>query len=926
MLSPKEYDQPNTSHRKKEEFKGLYKKTNNIINTTSTQSSSSPSTLEKLYNNTLEQYEKLMTQMNGSATDYLSRVNPNNPYLNKTVRFTTGHIAYVTNQGAVKYIPSMDIWNSVNAPKQYTQLTVAWDDSWNNAPGSIIPTTPPLVSGTFMKLGQSLGNEGTNVYVNTMISSSTPEFEGCFADNISSPLMTFIGDKPPPIPPKATIQNENFNQPKMPNNTYRYITSSSEVPGWNFNAVLVNNSGAWGFSMPYPNGPQCVSIQNLQSICQTVSLQSNTQYTISLIGCGRPCGNNPSCKSNPININLFTVDNQFISTIYHFEATVNVWTNYSTTFTVPSSQNYQICFSGTNAPGDLSTALQNIQLTVKNSSSTTNGSYTYDQCQAAAIEEGYQYFALQRVNTSTSLGYCAASNSQPTATSLGTGTVSNEQVGLWASMSNNPPGLTVTLTNTGALSVLDQTGKSIFSTPNVNAKPGNYLGCYADKSDRAMTVQSSTTSTLQQCQDLATKNGSTYFGLQNSTCSTSNDFVKTTQYGAAGNCTQNSTDNSWVGGAWSNAVYNTSSDSNYYLILQDDGDMCIYRGTGPTDNQGLIWSAGTKGKQQQSNPLYISTNGKYGKNWVVSGSTLSKGDFIGSTNGSTALIFQPDGNLVLYTFSMVSSCSKMSDGKTGGGLNSNALYNIGKIGVKSLMGLVGYIDQNSDIHTYPSTNTTYTDSYTKIPKYDAAGNDINNAIYTNATIEQCAETCNSTNNCVGYAFKNNTCYPKKSIENKTKNNLVDLYVRNKSPLNPPMGVTKSVTNIDSVSYNKYINGGEISSSYGIANATESQKQKLEQLQLKMNTLSGEMASSVETSSVQSQQAINQLNENRNGIEDYLKQINTTDTKINQFNNNNNVENILNDSDIIVLQKNYEYLFWSIIATGTVLVTMNIVKK
>jgi hypothetical protein len=87
-----------------------------------------------------------------------------------------------------------------------------------------------------------------------------------------------------------------------------------------------------------------------------------------------------------------------------------------------------------------------------------------------------------------------------------------------------------------------------------------------------------------------------------------------------------------------------------------------------------------------------------------------------------------------------------------------------------------------------------------------------------------------------------------------------------------------------------------------------------------------MASSVETSSAQSQQAINQLNENRNGIEDYLKQINTTDTKINQFNNNNNVENILNDSDIIVLQKNYEYLFWSIIATGTVLVTMNIVKK
>ena len=40
-------------------------------------------------------------------------------------------------------------------------------------------------------------------------------------------------------------------------------------------------------------------------------------------------------------------------------------------------------------------------------------------------------------------------------------------------------------------------------------------------------------------------------------------------------------------------------------------------------------------------------------------------------------------------------------------------------------------------------------------------------------------------------------------------------------------------------------------------------------------------------------------------------------------NSPNVENILNDSDITVLQKNYNYLFWSILATGTVLVTMNI---
>ena len=36
--------------------------------------------------------------------------------------------------------------------------------------------------------------------------------------------------------------------------------------------------------------------------------------------------------------------------------------------------------------------------------------------------------------------------------------------------------------------------------------------------------------------------------------------------------------------------------------------------------------------------------------------------------------------------------------------------------------------------------------------------------------------------------------------------------------------------------------------------------------------------------------------------------------------------MLQDSDIDVLQKNYEYLLWSILAAGSVLVAMNITKN
>ena len=40
----------------------------------------------------------------------------------------------------------------------------------------------------------------------------------------------------------------------------------------------------------------------------------------------------------------------------------------------------------------------------------------------------------------------------------------------------------------------------------------------------------------------------------------------------------------------------------------------------------------------------------------------------------------------------------------------------------------------------------------------------------------------------------------------------------------------------------------------------------------------------------------------------------------------NMNNIVSDSDIVVLQKNYNYLFWTILATGTVLISMNMIKK
>jgi hypothetical protein len=250
-----------------------------------------------------------------------------------------------------------------------------------------------------MVSGQSCGNEGQNIYVSKIVDQATAKYIGCYADNNPSKTMTYIGDDPTTKKSKISIQNGNFSQPQIGKNSYKIISSSTEVPGWIFNGYLLNNSTAYGYPMPYPNGNQCAAIQKRQTISQTLFLETGFQYTLSFFACGRK-----GSESNEIFIELYTTDNKLVSTIYNFQPPVNNWVNYSVTFTVQNSQNYQLFFRGTSR-ADRTTAIQNISLS--GDASVGNGSYTYDMCKTEAIENGYKFFALQNINTVTNKVYCA---------------------------------------------------------------------------------------------------------------------------------------------------------------------------------------------------------------------------------------------------------------------------------------------------------------------------------------------------------------------------------------------------------------------------------------------------------------------------------------------------------------------------------------
>ena len=918
---------------------GLTSQSNSLLQETNF--NSQKQTIENLkleYESTLKDYKNLQNQIKGKVQGYLERVDPSNKYLNKTVRFTTGHICYVTGKGVVKYVPNMDIWTSTGIPTTYIDLNIPWDDSYST-PGTIIATTPPLVSGTFLQQNQTIGNEGANVFVDKYVNDSvTATYQGCYADNINSPLMTFIGGAPAP---PTTIINGNFESPQISNNSYQYAHHDAgdfqnnhktlDVHGWDFNAVLINNSSAWGYPMPYPTGSQAACIQGTQSFSQSIFFQAGVNYTVSFDACGRPG------YSGPQIVHIYTdilTDNIMPVKIFAFNPPLT-WTKYSHTFTVSDSKYYQLSFKGHTDTGDRSSAIQNIHLSSSGASSDT-GSYTYEQCKQSAMSQGYQYFALQKVNTATSQGYCAVTNSQPTATSLGESMAVTGQVAIWASNTAGQPGNTAILTTAGALSVINSAGQSVFSTDNASAKPSDYLGCYGDSGNRAMPLQKggSQEYSYDECKKIAQDHGAAYFGLQNSTsgtnaqCGLSNNLAQTREYGKAGNCTQ--TGDGYSGGGWSNAVYNTKSpESIYFLQVQGDGNVCINRGSGPTDVQGNIWCSSTNGKGQSPNPAYTAAKGKYGRDWISSGDTLAAGDFVGSADGTFALVMQDDGNLVLYTYTLGSNCSKMADGNTGAGAGGNAMYAFPTSSIPGNMGKLAYIDENSQLHDYPSSNVKLVNTYSKFEEIDSGGHDIPGAAYGNATVDQCTTTCNDNSTCAGFAFYQNTCYPKNNTMFPVPGTSqplkgCDVYIKNREPQRPPIGVPSTTNNLDTVAYQNYSRGGAVGDRYGLSNANGVQKQQLSDLETRLKLITSEINKFTNQFEEGGTKIDNQLISNIPGTDGYLKDLDKTNAQIKNF--TSNIDRILVDSDIVVLQKNYDYMFWSILAAGTLLISMNIVKK
>lgn len=934
--------------------------------------------LREQYQEKLSEYQALMDKINGSANSYLDRVN-NNPYLGKNIRFTTGHVCYVTQQGVVKYIPDPSIWDNIaeknGCPgKNYTDVNMPWLPEYDT-PGTPIEALN-LITGTPMQAGQSCGFAGKNIFVNSLVTNPKERYVGCYNDKPPStdilfvPVMNSKNNVSGYISRASSVyQNNNgFGAWCAFTRSTRNYWHSAVGKSTNYNGKTGEYTGVnkWDYKDANGNMVQAKG-EWLLIDCQQGNVLTKYDVQGRQDCCGKPNGRSPNswviiggAYGQPYEL----VDKRENEGLSFESKTYNIKN--------PKKYNHYI-FLTTNCgnPGDRSGNRYCVQISIWNLYTSSDYSLTDDKramtwnpseigytdletCKKYAVDNGWQYFGMQD-GKEDGTAACLVSNDLAKSTMYGRG-YKYKGLTLWQSNTGEGKGSVALLNNSGSLVVNNSGGSAIWASPNESGLPGNYLGCYGDSSNRAMPLHDGNNkfSTYNGGRDwgfdynrafeMARTGGFKYFSTQavswNGKATTgqggfSNDINGVVKYGKASNCT--SRDGIPGGGPWSNAVFSTDQTINSFLILQDDGNMCVYRGTGPNDNQGAIWCSKTNGKQGQKNSNFTAEKSKFGKNWIPNGTTLAAGDFIGSNDGSIYLLMQSDGNLVLYTSQNTTACSVNSKSQRVGSSWVNALYELIPTPFKENIGKLGYVDQENVLHEYESNNIGLTDTYTKFNKVNTYGNDIPGASYGGANIEQCKSSCTNNKDCYGFVFDNtnNVCWPKTSAMwpyGGPQNPLTsaDIYVRGKAPIAPPVGVSKDVENVDSVQYQYYVTGGKLDGKYGLANVTIAEQAELNRLQNEMKQLSQEIARLTDEFGEGTNNAQNQSDKNTRGLFRYLKQdeyVNKQIDKMNPnkegFRPNNNIDKILQDSDIVVLQKNYDYLFWTILAAGSVLVAMNI---
>jgi hypothetical protein len=280
-------------------------------------------------------------------------------------------------------------------------------------------------------------------------------------------------------------------------------------------------------------------------------------------------------------------------------------------------------------------------------------------------------------------------------------------------------------------------------------------------------------------------------------------------------------------------------------------------------------------------------------------------------------------------------CTKSLDDKTYGNNGINAIYQMNQLGDPSVVGKMGYVDFNSKVTEIPDSMIELETTYDEYENYGTTSS----SIYTlqNATYESAADKCNSSSSYYGFTLDTSTNVAKfygSTVLNPSNRILqpnTTLYIRKRTIKNLNESCNKRVTNIDSTQWKNYVkNSGYMSPSTtcDLSDAITSASKNSDKIQSQIIATAKRIVVILKNLNKQSDSINSKSGLNTNTIQANIQKYNDVIVQMGEFTDvrENNIGNIVKESDIIVLQENYGYMFWSILAIATIIVTMNIMRK
>jgi hypothetical protein len=432
------------------------------------------------------------------------------------------------------------------------------------------------------------------------------------------------------------------------------------------------------------------------------------------------------------------------------------------------------------------------------------------------------------------------------------------------------------------------------------------------------------------CDAFAKENGYGFFYLDNS-----NQCYAVDSFNSAANLTATSCtidDNVPSGGPDSWAFYmqsenTTYNDSNRHFYLEvDDNIVTIFRGR-PEATQGPSTILYTVPDDMTlfPNPEWRSENGKGGTNILFPNVQLAENEWIGSPNGTLRLQVK-NGHLMVVTNRQKCSRYTNSSNKSYsyGNIGANAVYNLGE-GVAnngSKFNTLSYIDADSKLYTYQSGLSVLDKAYTDLPNVNIPRKD-GTTQSSISSRDQCKAKCDPDDRCVGYSYNNSlqTCNILQETDVQSGMMISDTKyyssLKNKKPktTRTNVGISNTVVGVGS---NQYAN-------YSVGTSYKPDRVGWEQTD--DNSLMNKEADQVigKKYDAKSSQVQGQYKKNNVDYRDTTAEQKRSDL-IEQGIRIGNYDKIVSDSDVVALQQNSSYLLWSILAVGTVLVSINIVRK